>query len=285
MRKYVGYCTSMADDDSVSFGLGDLCHVDNARIADVALTSTGYYYLDCLLLSRFADLTGRASDRAHYTDLATRIRTAFNRRFYHGDGIYCKGEQTAIACALHQGMVEDAERDKAVAALVRAVEASDRKPDFGILGAKYVPRALAENGHADLAYHLITQPEYPGWGHWLTQGATTLWEDWGGKSSRNHIMFGDISAWMYQYLGGLAPDPEKPGFKHVRVKPCPVHGVEWVRAEHVAPMGRIVSAWTAKDGAFELHLEIPYGCTATVSLPDGSVQRVNVGQSHYTSHC
>ena len=34
---------------------------------------------------------------------------------------------------------------------------------------------------------------------------------WNGKGSRNHIMFGDVSAWMYRYLGGFDFDEENPG--------------------------------------------------------------------------
>ena len=53
--------------------------------------------------------------------------------------------------------------------------------------------------------------ELPGWGWQVDHGATTLWENWNGKDSQNNIMFGDISAWMYQYLGGIRPLKETPG--------------------------------------------------------------------------
>ena len=73
----------------------------------------------------------------------------------------------------------------------------------GILGAKYLLNALTENGRADVAYRIASQKDLPSWGWWLEQGATTLWEQWNGTESHNHIMFGDISAWFYKALAGI----------------------------------------------------------------------------------
>ncbi|MFA6290977.1 MAG: family 78 glycoside hydrolase catalytic domain [Victivallales bacterium] len=282
MKKYVDYCTGMATDHIVSFGLGDWCHVDRNRIAPVALTSTAYYYVDCILLSKFAAINGRISDQRKYAGLAEKIRVAFNRCFYKGDGIYASGEQTALGCAIYQGLVDASEKDNVVAKLADIVKANGCKPDFGILGAKYVLRALSDNGHVELAYKLITQPEFPGWAHWLKKGATTLWESWEGKSSLNHIMFGDISAWMYQYLAGIAPDPENPGFRHAIIKPHPVNGLEWVRAEYTSPSGKIVSAWKHYGGRFELEIGVPSSTAATVIMPDSSRHELHSGNHRFT---
>ena len=282
MKKYVDYCTAMATGFIVSFGLGDWCHVDKERIVDRALTDTGYYYTDALLLTKFALMTGRKDDHEQYYSLAKNIKTAFNRKFYRGDGIYANGEQTALACSIYQGLVEDSEKEKVVAKLAEAVKDNGCRPDFGILGAKYVPRALSDNGHVELAYKLITQPEFPGWAHWLKQGATTLWESWNGDSSLNHIMFGDISAWMYQYLAGITPDPENPGFRHVVIRPRPVSSLEWVRAEYAAPAGTITSAWEKSGGRFRLEVGIPPSTTATVIMPDSSRHEVGSGKYSFT---
>jgi alpha-L-rhamnosidase len=283
MKRYVDYCTSMADDEHIaSFGLGDWCHVDRSRIVEPALTSTAYYYVDALLLSRFAKMTGRADDAAQYADLAAEIKASFNRRFYRGDGLYAKGEQTAMGCALYQGLVEDSEKERVVARLVEAVHANGDRPDFGILGAKYVPRALADNGHAELAYTLVTQPEFPGWVDWLNRGANTLWESWEVASSRNHIMFGDISAWMYQYLAGMEPDPEKPGFAHMTIQPRLVGELDWVKATHHSPKGPVHVVWERTADTFSLDVEVPEGATATIVLPDQTRRDVSAGNHQFS---
>ena len=52
----------------------------------------------------------------------------------------------------------------------------------------------------------------------------------------NHIMFGDISAWFYEALAGINPDPAKPGFKHIIIRPRPVGDLKWVKAWHRSPL-------------------------------------------------
>ncbi len=267
MKKYADYCTGMATGHMISFGLGDWCHVDLERIVSTEVTSTGYYHVACDLISKFAAITGRPADQKKYAGLAAKIKDAFNQRFYKGGGIYAKGEQTALACALYQGLVEDSERDKVVAKLAETVQANGGKADFGILGAKYVPRVLADHGRVDLAYQLMTQPEFPGWAYWLKQGATTLWESWKGDLSRNHIMFGDISAWFYRVLAGIELDPSQPGFKHFLLRPSLAGDLTWVRAEHHSPYGLIRSDWKIEGDTLQWEICIPVNTTATVCVP------------------
>ncbi len=278
IRRYVDFCGTMATDHILEFGLGDWCPVDARHMPPAALTSTAYYYVDACLLARFAELTGHDQDVTVYQELAARIRAAFNRRFYTGDGIYGNGEMTALGCALYQGLVADGERSAVVGKLVAAVEATEARVDFGILGAKYVPRALAEHGQAELAYRMITQPEFPGWVNWLRKGATTLWESWNDVNSRNHIMFGDISAWFYHYLAGVQPDPACPGFKHIHLRPNTVSGLDWVRATYRSPYGVVESNWQRQvDGSVEFNLVLPSGVGATFELPGQSARKLPAG--------
>src|SRR5207302_1934274 len=102
---------------------------------------------------------------------------------------------------------------------------------------------LTENGRADVAYGIVSQKTPPGWGAWLEQGATTLWEQWNGNDSRNHIMFGDVSAWMFKALAGINPDPDHPGFKHFIIKPSFVQGLDWIKAKYDSVRGPIRSEW------------------------------------------
>lgn len=278
MKRYVEYCCSMADGHILGFGLGDWCHVDKERMAPVALTSTGYHHANALLMARFAEMTGRAEDQKRFTDLAAHIRRAANKRFYKGDGIYADGQVTALGCALYQGLVEPDETTAVVQRLAAAVEANGCRADFGILGAKYVPRALADHGYVGLAYRLITQPEYPGWVHWLSQGATTLWEDWHGQSSRNHIMFGDIDAWMYHYLAGIRTDAEAPGFRHVRIQPTFLPSLDRVRATYRSSYGEIRVAWHRQEDGVAVTIELPPNTTGTLHTPDGKRRQLGSGR-------
>ena len=176
--------------------------------------------------------------------------------------------QTATAAALYFGLVKDRKAQRSIEALVKQVRDCEHKADFGILGAKFVPRVLAEYGYADDALEIITQREFPGWGWQIEQGATSLWENWNGKDSQNHIMFGDISAWMYQYLGGIRPREETPGFRKFTIQPCFVRKLDHVKAILQSPFGEIRSEWTRKSGKIRCAFDIPKGSCADIILPN-----------------
>ena len=283
MKRYVDYLTSRARDNIVDYGLGDWCPPEGGAQGyktPHALTSTAYYYVDAKLVSETAKMLGKADDARKYAELADQIGKAFGKTFYDPKtGTYEGGEQCGMACAIYQGLVPAREKGKVMKALLAEVERRDGHVWAGILGAKYLLHALTDNGRADVAYEAVTKRDWPSWGYWIDQGATSLWEDWRGGSSRNHIMFGDIGAWFYEALAGINPDPAKPGFKHIIIRPQPVGDLEWVRAWHKSPYGVIRSSWKREGGEFTLDIEIPANTTATVYMPgEGKAHRVGSGR-------
>jgi len=269
----VDYLTTKANNHIVAIGLGDWVPAKSTTPEKV--TSTGYYYRDVLIVSKAAALLGKTEDAKKYGDLASSIREAFNQEFYDPQtGLYANGTQTAMSCALYHGLVPPQEHDKVMGKLVEMIQKNDGHLDAGILGTKYLIDSLTANGRADLVYGMATKTDYPSWGRWLEQGATTLWEQWDGGASRNHIMFGHISAWFYQTLGGIMPDPEAPGFKHIIIKPQLLGDTKWVRAEHESMYGTIRSAWEIQGDKFSLKLTIPVNTTATVYVPASSRESV-----------
>ena len=266
LKLYVDYLTSKAKDHIVAIGLGDWAPAKTTTPEKV--TSTGYYYRDALIVSKAAALLGKTEDAKKYADLAAAIRDAFNKEFYDAKtALYDGGTQTALSCALYHGLVPDPERAKVLAKLVEMIQAKNGHLDAGILGTKYLIDSLTAAGRADLVYGMATKTDYPSWGRWLGEGATTLWEQWDGNASRNHIMFGHISAWFYEVLAGINPDPEAVGFKHIILKPQLVGDVKWVRAEHESLYGTIRSEWEIRGGKFNLRVAVPVNTTATVYVP------------------
>jgi len=153
-------------------------------------------------------------------------------------------------------------------ALATAVQQNGNNIDTGILGSKYILRALCDSGHSDTAWALATQTTYPGWGYQVLSGATTLWETWSGSGSQdslNHIMFGDISAWFVEYVAGIRPGA--PGYKTVVIKPEVMNELAWAQATHDSPYGMISNAWQIAGQAANMNVTIPPGATALVYLP------------------
>jgi alpha-L-rhamnosidase len=144
--------------------------------------------------------------------------------------------------------------------LAGAVRANAHEAHFGILGAKWVPRVLADYGYADDAFKMYVQPEMPGWAHWLQFGDGTLREEWDDWNSHNHIMFGDLSAWAYEYAAGIVP--LEPGFKKIAFRPHVLEGVDFFVATYQTPSGKIRAGWRRVDGKVEFICEVPEGVEA-----------------------
>ncbi|HWB92094.1 MAG TPA: family 78 glycoside hydrolase catalytic domain, partial [Puia sp.] len=86
IKRYVDYLGTRAKDQIVSWGLGDWAPAKTHT--PPAITSTAYYYVDAVILSKMAGVCGFGEDRKTYADLAGRIKDAFNRQYYRGKGIY-----------------------------------------------------------------------------------------------------------------------------------------------------------------------------------------------------
>jgi alpha-L-rhamnosidase len=266
MKRYVDYLGTRARDGVLKIGLNDWAPWKTKT--DAGITDTAYWHVDSKIVALAARLLGKADDARRYEALAESIRQSCNARFFRPEtGLYDNGSQTALSCALYQGLATPKNKARVLANLVAAVERANNHIDTGILGAKYLLNALLENGRADVAYRMVAQKDQPSWGWWLEQGATTLWEQWNGSESRNHIMFGDVSAWFYKALAGINPDPQAPGFKHLFVAPQVVGDLTSARGQYDSIRGRILSDWKVVNGEFRLTLVLPANTSATVSLP------------------
>lgn len=278
LKHYVDYLSKRASNNIVNIGLNDWAPFKTQTPADI--TDTAYYYRDAQIVALTASLLGQTVNAAEYNRLAAQIKNSFNGKFFDADtGTYGNGSQTSLSCALYQRLVEPEHQARVVQNLVTKVADRNGHIDTGILGAKYILNALTEHGRTDVAYRMASQKDMPSWGWWIEQGATTLWEDWDGSESRNHIMYGEISAWFYKALAGINADPAAPGFKHFIIRPQPVGDLTFARAEYDSIHGRIVSAWKIKNGVFNLDVVIPPNTTATIFLPNAKLANVRVDGS------
>ena len=229
MELYMDYFDSMADGYLAEFGLGDWCAPDNAILPPVMFTDTAYYYTDACAMAQLARVLGNGR-QGHYTGLAQNIRQAFRNKFIKDGALIYQDSQTAIACAIYHGLLEENEITAAAAHLAGLVRERGNLIDCGIFGMKSIFSALSENGYAQTAYDFTVNPEYPSYAHWINSGMTTLCEDWEMRSSLNHHMFSEVDNWFYRYLAGIRPG--KPGFQTVDIIPCFIDTIGWVRASH-----------------------------------------------------
>ena len=260
MKRYAAFITTKADNDGLyDYGLGDWCRWwEDRKGTSVRLTDSAYVYMFNRHLAFWAERFGEKKYAADRNAAAEKIKTAFNATFYKGGGLYAEGRLTELAAPLYfKGLCVNGEEEKVAKRLVATVREKGHRAYFGILGAKWTPRVLAEYGYADDAFKLFVQPDMPGWAHWLQFGDGTLRESWDDSSSHNHIMFGDLSAWAYEYVAGIVPI--EPGFKKIAFRPHILEGVDSFAVTHKTPFGEIRAGWRRVGGKPEFICEAPDG--------------------------
>lgn len=270
IKRYVDYVDRNSPQYLSDWGRGDWVPVKT--LSSKELTSSVYYYVDTNILAHAAKLFGKQDDYEKYTALAENIKEAINKKYLNRDtGIYAGGSQTELSVPLMWGVVPEDMKAKVAANLANKVQKDGCHVDVGVLGCKALLNALSENGYADLAFQVAAQKDYPSWGWWISNGATALVENWdyqgAGEFSDNHMMFGEIGAWFYKALGGIKPDSEHPGFRHILLAPHFVKGLNYANISYQSPSGLIVSNWKRKGKKIIYEVTIPANCTATFTMP------------------
>jgi hypothetical protein len=249
--------------DGVDGGLGSP-GIGNCS-SEVSLVNTALSYLQAVDTGRAADALGQPADAAHFTALATDIKTAFNAAFLN----VADGRQTTSILPLALGLVPDEDVPAVGARLVHTILDTDHGHlDTGIFGTRYLVDALARIGRIDVAMTVLDQTTYPGFGYEISQGATTDWEQWTFRSnmeSHDHAMFSGINASLYTQLAGIAPT--SPGYASIRIAPQVPPGLGHVAASIDTVRGPVGSSWTQTSRAFDLTVTVPANTTATVVVP------------------
>lgn len=282
MVKYMDYVARHSQDHIPWNCEGDWLEVGSAGPAirtQGPLTSSAAYFFYAKTLSCFASLLHRPDDAKKYARLAETIQDVFNRRFLDPKtGRYAQDSQTSHALPLSFGIVPLDKRPLVVNQLVRNIQV-DRKNHIssGIVGTFYVFQSLLDADRNDVAYTMLTQEDFPSWGHMLRNGSTTIWEEWNGNGSLNHPALGAIGAWLYQAIGGIRLDPNGRGFRTIVIKPAIVGDLTWANTHYDSIAGRIACNWKREDGNLFLHITIPANTTATVYVPTTDSKSVREG--------
>lgn len=240
----------------------------------VELTGTAHYLRCAEIMARFAGMQGDRKNGKRFQALAERLRTILRERFWDRPVPGPINRQTLFAVLLYHDIVPEQERESAVDSLLAAVHAAPAGHFItGIFGTKYILEALSAAGRGDAVFDIVNSTDFPGWGHMVDRGATTIWETW--KESDNtfsncHPMFGSVSGWFYRWLGGIRPDPDHPGFRRFYINPIIPAGLSKMRCLYRSPYGEILSSWTRDErGRAVFEMQVPEGSTALVRIPAG----------------
>lgn len=288
LKKYVEFLRSQAEGHLIKkLGkYGDWCPPGSIepKRTKLELTSTWFYYYDILLLARMAEVIGNTSDAQAYFSLADQIKSAFNAAYLENDQyaghwmspVARSVDQTSNVLPLYLDMVPAEKKDAVLSKLLHSIiNDHDYHLDTGIIGTRYLLDVLTDDGHAEVAYRIVTQQSYPGWGYMIAEGATTLWERWekitsGGMNSHNHIMLGSVDAWFYRGIAGISC--LAPGWKKIRIKPGLFGDMKYATARVTTVRGEVSVSWQKSEHRFDLICMIPVGAAAEIRLPRTSEQ-------------
>jgi len=232
---------------------------------------TPLYAYSASVLSKMAEILGRRSDQKRYDRLSAKIVSAYRANYWdERASSFAPGTQASQSFGLYLGLVPEKNKADALLYLNNLIEAKQGHLTTGILGTPFMLDALSRNGRGDSAYRIVNQKTFPSWGFMLHMGATTLWEHWefsDNTYSHNHPMFGSVSQWFYNWLGGIQADPDAVGFDRIIIRPQVISDLEWVKCSHDTVRGRITSNWYKKDGSLFFEIQIPVNAGASVHLP------------------
>jgi alpha-L-rhamnosidase len=276
MRRYVYKIKSVSKDNLTNWGLGDWVPVKSK--SNLEFTSSIFYFTDVLIVSKIAKILGHNDDAFELKKLANDIKSSINNKYFDNEAnTYASGTQTEMSMALFRGIVSAENKQLVADNLAKSVVDNNSKFDVGLLGSKTILNALSQNGYADLAFKLASSNEFPSWGYWIENGATTLYENWNLSAesdlSLNHIMFGEISAWFYKTLGGINVDENNPGFKNILLKPHFVNGLSDFTATFKSPYGKVSSSWERVGDMVIYKVYVPPNTQADLFF-DNSVKEV-----------
>jgi alpha-L-rhamnosidase len=263
-------------------------------VTPVDLIATAYWAYDATLMSQMAHAMGKTDDERKYSELFEKIKAAFNQAYVHADGfvggvppppVFASGTakllsdkpvetQTGYVLALHMNLLPDSLRSVAAKRLVDRLEANQWRLGTGFLGTPYLLSALTDTGHADVAYRLLLNTEYPSWGYLVQHGATTMWERWNGDQMRgdpsmnsyNHYAYGAVADWIYRYAAGIDTVATDPGFHVIRLHPNFDKRLGGLDFSYESSYGTIHSEWSIAGSKAIWHLTIPANATGRLPL-------------------
>ena len=275
MKRYVKYLERKAENHILKQGLGDWFDLGPERpgvsqLTPMGVTGTAIFYYDLNILKEIATKLGHLEDAGYYSDLAEKVKKAFNDSFFNPvKKQYATGSQTANAMAIYMNLVDEKDRAAVLENIVKDIRGRNNALTAGDIGYRYLLRVLEEAGRSDLIFDMNSRSDVPGYGYQIAKGATALTESWEALSnvSNNHFMLGHLMEWFYSGLAGIGQEENSIAFNHVKIAPQIVGDVKFAKGTYQSVYGEIVSDWKMESGKLVLKVQIPANSKATVYLP------------------
>ncbi|MCL2735178.1 MAG: glycoside hydrolase family 78 protein [Propionibacteriaceae bacterium] len=285
MRSYVDEVESSLDESGLwntGFQYGDWCDPDapprepGQGKTDKYLVAQAFYARTTAQMASIATLVGDTDAARHYTDLAARVRAAFQGAYVDPRGVVAGETSTGYALAICFDLLEPEQVEYAGKRLNSVMAGRQFTISSGFAGTPFIADALTKTGHLDGAYALLMQTQCPSFLYPVTMGATTIWERWDailpdgrlhrtGMTSLNHYALGAVADWIHRVVGGLSS--AAPGWSRILVAPQPGGGLTHASTSHITPLGLAGVSWAVEEDEMRIRVIVPPGASADVRLP------------------
>lgn len=278
------YLNYKGDNGIMQDGMGDWCPPrwdrrknPSAMECDPIISANAYFYDVLGIMETFAKMIGDKDYEAQMKAEKEALKLAFNKAFLveipETEHKWYQS-QTATVQALQFGIVPEDEIDNVVNGLVYdIVEVKGGHHATGIHGNRYIYTVLSKYGKADLAYDILTTPDFPSQTYVMNSGFTTwperqfVWEEMEGPTnSLNHPMHSGFAAYFFESLGGIKSSKEGAGYKIFTVNPEFPSKVTSTKVSIPTPYGDIKNDWSSNEGNLTMKLEVPFNTKARLIL-------------------
>ena len=299
--RYADYLTTRVDEKGLlAIGLGDWCAPYNRFFpsyqyrAPLCFTDSVIAMDICEKTAFLLDKVGMTEEAKHVSEIAANFKAAvrnnlidFDTMTAIGIGTATPGAQTSQAMAIFYNIFTEEEKPEAIKVLIRKLKEESDHLDTGVLGARVIFHVLSDNGYADYAYRVLTDPVFPSYGEIARRDDTAFPENfmpldysW-GAASLNHHFLGDVSGWFIKAIAGINLNPDAENIHYVKIAPHFITALDNAEAYHIAPDGRIEVKWVrVSENEITLTLTVPDAMTFDLALTDGWRVAENNGNTY-----
>ncbi len=284
IMRYLRYATTLFDERGLlAVGLGDWVqpkHPGEERdiedpYSPLEFTDSAFIYDMAKKSSFLFEQAGLIPESHFAAEIAGNMLNAIRTNLIDFDTCTVAGNcQTSQCFALALGLFQDDEIPKAKQVLLNLIKKEDDHFYTGMIGLRYLFHVLSAMGESELAFRLITNETYPGYGQWVKEGATALQEDFDstletGIGSLNHHFLGDIANWFVTCLAGLRFNPNADDVFRADITPSFIKELSFAKAEFAAPAGMISAGWKRAGDSIVLSVSAPEEMHGQIMLPAG----------------
>ncbi len=280
ISRYFDYIAGRRDERGlIAVGLIDWAqpyYKCDDTLSPLVFTDSAMVYDMCQKTAHLAKIVGNAAVKEQAEKLAAELKTSIRTHLIDLEKMVAIGEcETSQALAIAFGIFEENECVLAAKRLSEIVEKYDNHMVCGVIGARFLFHTLEKYGYTDIALSIIKNPTYPSYMQWVNRGDTTLSEGFaregegerGGRNSRNHHFWGDVSSFLIQCIAGLRPNPNCIDVNEYLIAPNFPKNLTFASAKYKDVSVR----WERTEKGITLAVSAPKNAYGKIVLPKGFV--------------